>query len=337
MDASAPRSACRILIPLDGSEPSNRAITAALTIGGPEATYILLHVLEETIPVRGPWSQTTPAIPIVERDYRRSATSLAAGGVALRRAAPFARLETMMRVGDPARTIVTEARSKRADLIVMISQGRETPAEEEAGSTADRVVRASTVPVLVLRDGAEEELSEPLSRIVVPLDGSRRAGQALPVASHLARTLGVPVRLVTVIDPASSFPPTLAYEAAQTGAFFEEVAARLRYELQTIQDRAVRALRRGGVAADGVLIFGPTVPCIVEQAAPGTLLVMTTHGCGGSGHWLMGSVAEALLRDAHLPIVVVRSRREPDVVTFALDEGLGLKAIGTDTLKEVRS
>ena len=312
--------ATNILIPLDGSAPSSRAIDFAAEIGGPNAAYALLHVAPGEPLVRDVFELAADQSPVQDH----AAAALQAGSDRLRSVLPGATQETVLRAGDPARTIVKEAKSRAASLIVMASRGRESIDEHSFGSTVDRVVRTSSVPVLVVRERAGEILGPTILRIVVPLDGSLRAAQAIPVAGRLARQLGVPVKVVTVVDPKRSFPPSLAYDAAQTGAFFEEILAGMQHELAAIQNQAIKALRRAGVEADAVLLYGPTVPSIIDETAPGDLMVMTSHGQGIGRHWLLGSISDKLLREARLPIVLLRSQPEPDVTVLAVDEPLGL-------------
>jgi len=318
-----------MLIPLDGSDAANRAIDFAVTIGGPTATYFLLHVLPPEQELRNATGEIVLSTNrIQEMNQDLATTSLAAGSALLRSAAPSASIETVTRSGDPALTIVKEARQRSADFIVMASQGRESSNEASFGSTADRVVRTSTIPVLVVRDLAGDVLGPRITRIVVPLDGSRRAAQAVPVAGRLAKSLGVGVKIVTVIDPTRSFPPSYSYEAAQSGAFFDEILSGMRYELQCVQDQAEKIVRSAGVSVDSVLLYGKTVPTIVDATASRDLIVMTSHGQGMGKQWMLGSVSEKILREARLPIVLLRSQPEPDVITYAADEALNLQPLG---------
>jgi nucleotide-binding universal stress UspA family protein len=321
MDSRQAGIAASILIPLDGVDPASPAIDYAAAIGGPDATYTLLHVSPEDLPDRD--GRTFAADRIAAR--ADAAAALRDGGERLCERLPMARQAWVLRVGDPAKTIVREAKATGAGLIVMASRGRQSADDATLGSTADRVVRASSVPVLVVRGRADGLEGSAFQRLIVPLDGSLRAEQAVPVAGILARQLGIPVKLVTVIDPKRSFPPTLSYAAAQTGAYFHEVLAGMQRELACRQDRAIAALRRAGVAVDAVLLYGPTVPSIIGETESGDLMVMTSHGLGTERRWLLGSVSEQLLREARLPIVLLRSRPEPDGVVLTVDESFGLE------------
>ena len=143
-------------------------------------------------------------------------------------------------------------------------------------------------------------------RIIVPLDGSALAEQALPQAEGLARLTGAPLHLVRVIDPAG--PGTLGTVVLHTDALSmqllleeERIAAREYLERieQDVRDRqhAVTVEYRQGPAAQELLAI----------MQPGDLLVMATHGRGGLTRWFLGSVAEAIVRRASIPVLLVRA------------------------------
>ena len=143
-------------------------------------------------------------------------------------------------------------------------------------------------------------------RIIVPLDGSALAEQALPQAEGLARLTGAPLHLVRVIDPAG--PGTLGTVVLHTDALSmqllleeERIAAREYLERieQDVRDRqhAVTVEYRQGPAAQELLAI----------TQPGDLLVMATHGRGGLTRWFLGSVAEAIVRRASIPVLLVRA------------------------------
>jgi len=143
-------------------------------------------------------------------------------------------------------------------------------------------------------------------RIVVPLDGSALAEQALPQAEGLARLTGAPLHLVWVIDPAGA--GTLGTVVLHTDALalqllLEEERTAARDYLERIEqdmgDRqhAVSVEHRQGPAADELLAI----------TQPGDLLVMATHGRGGLERWFLGSVAEAVIRRASVPVLLIRA------------------------------
>ena len=97
--------ATNILIPIDGSDPSNRAIDFAAEIGGPNAAYRLLHVTPDESLVR---NATRPDAESTLAEVHATA-ALLAGQERLQSAVSEAKQETVLRTGDPARAIVKEA------------------------------------------------------------------------------------------------------------------------------------------------------------------------------------------------------------------------------------
>ncbi|HWA99969.1 MAG TPA: universal stress protein [Pirellulales bacterium] len=131
-----------------------------------------------------------------------------------------------------------------------------------------------------------------------PTDFSALSRDALPYAVSMARDFGAKLLLVHVEEPIPLLGPTEA-----TYAFIEPDHAALRKQLADfpIGDTSVaceRHLLLGG-AADMIVGFAAA-----EQA---DLIVMATHGRSGLSHLLMGSVAEAVVRRAHCPVLTLKS------------------------------
>ncbi|MCA9879107.1 MAG: universal stress protein [Thermomicrobiales bacterium] len=193
-----------------------------------------------------------------------------------------------VRFGDPAEEII--AASEGADLIVMSTQGRGTAGRALFGSVADRVARHSHTPTLLVRAAAGQSVPPRLAGIVVPLDGSLLAEQALPMAVRLATDLDLPVHLLRVVESKDMNSAT---------AYLRTIAEPLRAQGRTVQ------------------ITVPTdVPvfALLDAIHPDDLVVMTSHGRSGMARWLLGSVAEQVLRSAQAPVLLVRA---PSVATPA--------------------
>lgn len=204
---------------------------------------------------------------------------------AARSCPPGAAVDVRVACGDPAERIVGEA--AETDLIVMSTQGAGAGGRRLFGSVADRVSRHAPVPTLLLRGGRAPVSTTPLRRIVVPLDGSPSAERALPLGMRLAAILGAPLHLISVHET----PPDEARRAA--------VAAYLDREAAAIQANDLRATTetRAGTPENELLAV----------VAPGDLLVITTHGRGAARRWQIGHVAEKLLRQAPVPVAMIRA------------------------------
>jgi nucleotide-binding universal stress UspA family protein len=143
--------------------------------------------------------------------------------------------------------------------------------------------------------------SQRLRSILVPLDGSTVAEQALPVALSIAERAGCKVKLVLVHQPllgVESGPAYTKMELAMEKAnrdYLKSVVARYR-------DRLGRALT-------SAVLEGPVAATLARYGheLSADLMVMTTHGRGGIRRAWLGSVADQLIRTSEVPILVVRA------------------------------
>ncbi|HUG15823.1 MAG TPA: universal stress protein [Thermomicrobiales bacterium] len=147
-------------------------------------------------------------------------------------------------------------------------------------------------------------------RIVVPLDGSLVAEEALPHAEELARALGVPIVLLRVIDNTpvglcDNYGVAVSYVPGTELADREEASAR---EYLTARQEQIVAR---GVETTTTLRRGPVVRELLGAARNGDLYVMASHGRTGMPRWFLGSVAEEMTRVSSVPVMLVRSRQEP--------------------------
>lgn len=278
----------RILVPLDGSRLAEAILPVVEGLAGAHDAAVLLL---EALPARPAFGGETPAEADAEAYLRRVAARLAARGV--RRAA------WRLWYDAPDRAIEEAARHHAADVVAMATHGRTGLGRMVFGSVAAAVVRRAPVPVLLVRG---ELAGEPgaIRRVLVPLDGSPRSEAVLPAVARLAGPLDLAVELLHGVDP--SAPPPIA-ELGETGPGRrppdpEEYLARLAQGLEARGLRVSHALRLGPPAEE------------IEAHARATgagLVAMSTHGRTGLGRWLLGSVAERVVRLAAVPVLLWRA------------------------------
>jgi nucleotide-binding universal stress UspA family protein len=139
------------------------------------------------------------------------------------------------------------------------------------------------------------------SKILVPLDGSRTAENALPLARSFARALQAPVELLAIVDVGETARQAAADSIWITPNFMEQASRALGEYL----DRVAKHFPAGGVQCN--VKSGNAAETIIAAADPSTLIAMATHGRSGLDRWLLGSVTEKVLRGASNPLVVVRA------------------------------
>ena len=149
--------------------------------------------------------------------------------------------------------------------------------------------------------------------ILVPLDGSEAAEQALAVGASIARRAGVPLHLVTVQEPV---PALVTSEVGFYGVDLErESREKLTRYLTDIKDVAYRTQ---GLDVQGEVVSGAAADALaayVEQHAIG-LVVMTTHARRGLGRLWLGSVADRLLRRLAIPVLLLHPGELPQPTRF---------------------
>ncbi len=141
------------------------------------------------------------------------------------------------------------------------------------------------------------------SKIVVPLDGSRSAENALPYARALARGLKVPVELLCAIDLAEMERNVSAAAGIYLDTLAEDETRRCAEYLSQI------AKSFSGAPVQCEIAKGDAASVIIESAAAekDTLVCMATHGRSGLNRWLLGSVAEKVLRGANAQLLLIRA------------------------------
>jgi nucleotide-binding universal stress UspA family protein len=145
------------------------------------------------------------------------------------------------------------------------------------------------------------------TRMLIPLDGSKLAENVLPYARALARTLDLRIELLSVVDTMDFARTT---HAGHVRDFDPIIEAAVREGEQYLENVA-RSFT--GMTVDNCVVEqGQADQIIVEKAARDkeTLIGMATRGRSGIHRWLMGSVAEKVLRGATNPLLLVRGDEE---------------------------
>lgn len=263
----------RILIPLDGSAFSESCLPFAEAI--PCRRVLLLYVEPPESRERGELGLSPHgALTYLERHAQR----FRARGLEVERVVDY---------GDPAERIVDMA--SEAQLIVLARHAGAAGSHPFYGDYADRVARHAPAPALLVRGDDHAMPPAGFARVVVPLDGSPAAEEALPFARRMANSLSLPIHLVRVE------PPKLADQGSvNTSAEIERYFRLLLLRLDT--GMPVRWEARQGDAALELL----------AHIAPTDLVAMTIQGEGGSHRWRLGTVAARIVRQAPAPVLLVR-------------------------------
>jgi len=297
----------KLLIPLDGSQlseailPYGRVLAKRLKI-----PVDLLRVIEREVIEVAVNAKQNYSIDDAEADLRTSCNDYLAVVAASFVETPEVNCFTS--VGDAAELIVDRASADPDALLAMSTHGRSGVQRWYLGSVADKVLHASTNPMLVAKGTAEQKSHDgeaTIKRIIVPLDGSPLAELALPHATVLAKGLHAELDLVRV-----SSSLTDAYYGEGLIPEFEEHLDAMREEAKSYLDTKAEQLGTRGVGkASCIVETGDAGTRIIElaQETPNSLVTMCSHGRSGIGRWVFGGTTERVVRYSGDPVLVIRA------------------------------
>ena len=143
------------------------------------------------------------------------------------------------------------------------------------------------------------------TRIVVPLDGSDVSEAALPEAIRQAKAFDLPLHLVRVVDTRvleQVGGSAAAFNYSMLGEMFAEESD----DSQRYVADARQRLEREGLTVTSDVRVGPVAQGILDAVQSGDMIVMGSHGRSGLKRWMLGSVAEEVLRHATVPVLMVK-------------------------------
>ena len=285
----------RILVPHDFTPASARVLPHGLALAAKmKARFYVLHVTDRS------------DAPYPARDLPAVRETLQRTGAVSEEALRAVHIEGVSRSdGGVAETIHRFADEEEIDLIALGTRGRQGARRLLLGSVGETVIRRAERPVLALRGKGVGTPPVPgmLDRILVPVDFSENAREAARVAAEWARVFDARVDLLHVVTGSSASPPEQAPSVPD-----EEHAGpqkKARRALATM-GRGLGALGvpvtvhvRTGAAASTIAAFA--------EAEETDAIVMSTRGRTGLERFLLGSVAEAVIRHVPCPVLTVRT------------------------------
>ena len=279
-----------ILLPTDGSTAAEHALSAVTPIAEQyDATVHLLTAFD--------LSEVTPSL----REQARSQLHDHGTAAIERLAATASQLESEMAVIEtmqPVHEAILEyAEDHEIDLIAMGTHNPGTLRRFTMGSVTRRTVRSSDCPVLVV--GEDTTVSANPQGILLPTDGSAAAAGSATHALELCEAFEATLHVINVVDltgPWSTIESSdllLAFEAAGKQAVDAIIERADDRDIASVQTSVI-----SGYPAESIVDY-------VEQR-PIDLVVMGTHGRSGIERALLGSVTEAVIGNAAVPVFTVK-------------------------------
>lgn len=298
-----PSTLRHIVAATDFSEPAELGLAWAASIARTHgATLTVVHALAPPMPVAD-----FAAPPLhVDRDLRESAEQRLR---AVLDQVPLEGVEAdvALRDGTPSQAIIDLVGELDAGLVVVGTRGLTGFRHLLLGSTAERIVQKSPVPVLSVHPSDGAPRHEPRT-ILVPTDFSEDAEAALATAEKTLRLVEAETRVILL----HVFHVPAEYRSyGPAGSFFEfteELSQTLNERIATL----AKPFRDQGLVVDAVVAEGIPAEVIVREAEEREvdLIAMGTHGRSGLAHLLLGSTAERVVQHAGCPVLTVRQAEE---------------------------
>lgn len=276
----------RILVPLDGSITAEGVLPHVRRLARSTGSEI---VLAQAVPVAG-----VDGGEAVFRAAVQAGTDYLAG-VKDRLESAGLRTRLVVRAGGAPETILGLIAETRATLLAVATHGRTGAQRLVLGSVAEKLLRSTPVPVLAVRpfwtydlqpEGGVE--SQPIRTILVPVGAGGLSLCVLPYAVEMARLFGARVMILHAKAPGEE----------DTTTSVADVAARFRLE---------------GIEATTLVEPGNPVDTILSACKTRAvdLAILSTHGRSGLSRLVLGSVTEEVLRQARVPLFIVRGDPSP--------------------------
>jgi nucleotide-binding universal stress UspA family protein len=299
----------RILVPLDGS-PHAELILPQIgrILRRADAEIILLRVVDI------PEAIGRVSLALLRQKEREEAQKYL-HDLILRFGEKAEMINARVAEGWAADVILETARTEGATMIAMTTHGRSGLSRWALGSVAEKVARASGVPVLLVRSFRRstkgdleplvpEEL--PFRRILVPVDGSPTSMAVIGSAEKFAQLYDSEVLALHVLPP---YMPPGALLPGMEAAFPITRPEPLSSEEDKVTERAAERFRHAGLKVGRLTVEGEPASEILDLSANRgmDLIALGTHGRSGFTRWALGSVAERVLRSTEIPLLLVRA------------------------------
>jgi nucleotide-binding universal stress UspA family protein len=294
----------KILIPLDGSELAEAAIPYATNMAEQlEAEICLLHVCPPEHQSYVHMHQIYMNSILTGMRLKMKETWLSSKEL---------KIQAEVIVGDPIKVIFDYVKLKGIDLISLTTHGNSGFKPWSMGNVADKIVRGSGIPTLLIRVKEKKDLElrkAIVQKILVPLDNSDASKACLPYAVELAKKLKAGLTIFSMAQTA--YAQNLNSAGSGIGINWDAVDKASEQAADEYLVKIEEDLKNSGVQIDHRSILGIDAAYeILEMEKKGMfdMVIMSTRGRSSIARWAFGSVAEKVLREGNLPILLIKEK-----------------------------
>jgi nucleotide-binding universal stress UspA family protein len=287
----------KIIVPLDGSSTAEVALPYAEEMAARLACELILIFVKEEYERRS---------DNVFRAYLEYMVQKAGVGVIPhlkgtgRDSIDFS---TKLLAGNPAEEIIDFAERQKGSLIIMATHGKSgVDTRWLMGSVAEKVIEASTCPVVLLRaigDKPTVRTRNGTDKILVPLDGSKESEMGLPIVKEIASQLNSEVTIMHILKIDRLLPLS------------KTLVSRSRARVEKYLDKVVVNFEKSGIHAkpETIITYDEIAQNINQYTKDNeiSLVIMVTHGLSGKRSVITGGSTYNVLMDGNTPIMVIRS------------------------------
>jgi nucleotide-binding universal stress UspA family protein len=295
----------RILLPLDGSEVAEITLPYAEELAGKLGSELVLYHIRGHDHAHQEHMHQTYLDRLAESMRHHISKNQPMG--------EEVKVTTKVEAGEPTENICNFVDKNKMDLIIMTAVSNSgIRVGKMIGSVADHVCRTVPIPVLLVRPNTNQQVTGKerlISRLLIPLDGSELSKLALPVGEELATNLKASVTLFQMANQIRLYDT--GYESSSAFVnytqFNEEEKARVEVEMSALD----KELKEKNLQVTYVVTSGfDAASDIIETSkkVSADLIVMSTHGRSGITRWVLGNVAEKVLRHGEIPLLLVHAR-----------------------------
>jgi len=292
----------KILVPVDFSEPSKKAVTYGLTLANRfNASLIITHIVPES-------SALTYAFPTetlnIEKEQCDKAQQAIRSLVPPEYAAKL-NIRTIVKIGAIEQELLGVAKDEAVDLVVMGTHGRRYLGRWFLGSVTEHILRKVPVPVLTVShvETEEHEIGPvSLKRILYATDLSESSNAGLKYAIELARGDGAQLTVIHIVD----YEDHVLWGPALI-ANLENERAKLTEEMRKKLEDLVTREKPPGMQIETLVVEGKPFRKIVEIAESRgiNIIVLNLQSKSVFERALLGSTAERVVRLARTPVLSV--------------------------------
>ena len=315
-----------VLVPLDGSLLAECVLPHVVAIARAfDAKVILLRVLD-----KNQASEKAQLFDLLNWQINKTGAKLYLEKISASLQKSGLRIETAVLEGLVSESITEYALSRGIKLIILSSHGRSGLSQWGISSVTQKIIFSAPTSLLIIRayQPATSESNEwQYTQILVPLDGSRRAENVLPMVTLLARFHQSRIHIVHVVKtPEMARQMPLSREDVELS---DRIVARNREEAIRYLEQVRLHSSLDGIDVQTRLLTSDNAAAALHELVEKEsidMVALSAHGYSGNNQWPYGSMVNSFILYSKVPLLIVQdlpAKEEPPMVDMATRERVG--------------